>query len=64
MSTEPTDNVDQAEAPKPEPSVAALLMANLKVLLGVAAFAGFAFVIWKGLASLFPEVAWLQGPRG
>lgn len=64
MSTEPPDSVDQAEAPKPEPSVAALLMANLKVLLGVAAFAGLAFVVWKGLASLFPEVAWLQGPRG
>lgn len=44
--------------------MAALLVANLKVLAVVALLAGGAFLVWKGLAALFPEQAWLQGPAG
>lgn len=50
--------------PRQEPSVGALLAANLKVLAVVAVLAGGAFLLWKGLAALFPEQAWLQGPAG
>ena len=64
MSADPPNDEEEPVAAKPEPSVGTLLLANLKVLLGVAAFAVLAFLAWKGLASLFPEVAWLQGPRG
>ena len=64
MSVDRTSDEEKPVEAKPEPSVGALLLANLKVLLGVAAFAVLAFLAWKGLASLFPEVAWLQGPRG
>ena len=64
MSVDRTDDEENRVEAKPEPSVGALLLANLKVLLGVAAFAALAFLAWKGLASLFPEVGWLQGPRG
>ena len=64
MSVDRTGDEENPVEAKPEPSVGALLLANLKVLLGVAAFAVLAFLTWKGLASLFPEVGWLQGPRG
>ena len=56
--------VADSGAPGGGPSVGALLAANLKVLAVVALLAGGAFLVWKGLAALFPEQAWLQGPAG
>jgi hypothetical protein len=41
-----------------------LLLANVKVLLGVTLFMILAFFLWRGIAAMFPEIAWLQGPMG
>ena len=30
----------------------------------VAAVAALAWLVWRGIAALFPDLAWLQGPRG
>lgn len=50
--------------PLTPPGFGALLLANVKVLLGVTLFIALAFFIWRGVAALFPEIAWLQGPLG
>ena len=50
--------------PPKTPSFGALLLANVKVLLGVTLFMILAFFLWRGIAAMFPEIAWLQGPMG
>ena len=50
--------------PPKTPSFSALLLANAKVLLGVTLFMTLAFFLWRGIAGLFPDIAWLQGPLG
>lgn len=56
--------MSEPDPPRHEPSVVDLVTANLKVLAVVLVLAGGAFLLWKGLAALFPEQAWLQGPAG
>jgi hypothetical protein len=43
-------------------SFKALLRANLAVLTGVGVFVALAYLLWRGIAALFPEIGWLQGP--
>jgi hypothetical protein len=50
--------------PPNSPTFGALLLANVKVLLGVTLFMTLAFFLWRGIAALFPDIAWLQGPLG
>lgn len=57
----PLDSDAEAkETPPPVPSFGALLGANFKVLLGGAGMALLAFLVWKLLAWLFPEIGWLK----
>ncbi|MFT7678422.1 MAG: hypothetical protein ACI8QC_002412 [Planctomycetota bacterium] len=44
----------------PEPTLMELVLANFRVLAGVAFLAALAFGVWYGLALLFPELSWLQ----
>lgn len=44
----------------PEPTLAALMASNLKVLLGVALLITLAWGTWFLVSKLFPDVAWLQ----
>jgi len=46
--------------PPPEPSFGELLRANLRVVGWLLAVALAAFAVWRALAWLFPEVAWLR----
>lgn len=47
---------------RPEPGFAELLRGNLLVLGYVALGVAAAWLLWRGLVWLFPDVAWLQ-PR-
>ena len=49
----------QSEQVEP-PSLRELLIANLKVLGVVALVLLAAWLVWLGLAALFPETDWLQ----
>lgn len=49
---------------KEEPTFAALLGQNLRLMAVVLVIATLAWFTWRGLAALFPDIAWLQGPRG
>lgn len=51
---------DTEPEPLPEPSLAALMASNLKVLLGVALLIVLAWGTWFLVSKLFPDVAWLQ----
>ncbi len=44
------------------PGFKALLRANLVVLTAVGVFVALAYLIWRGVAAMFPETGWLQGP--
>jgi len=46
--------------PKPSPSFASLLMANLRVVGSALLLALVCYGIWRGTAALFPDVSWLQ----
>ena len=43
-----------------EPTLRALMLANLRVLAGVAVLAAAAWGLWFALSKLFPEQSWLQ----
>lgn len=43
-----------------EPTFAALLGQNLRLMALVLAIAAVAWLVWRGLAAMFPDLAWLQ----
>ena len=47
-----------------EPTFGALLGQNLRLMAIVLVMAALAWLTWRGLAALFPDVAWLQGSKG
>jgi len=53
-------DADQDAPRASEPSLRALLLANLRVVGFACALAVLAYGVWRGLAALFPELTWLQ----
>ena len=64
-----TDGDPQKQDPQsepdqqPEPTFGGLLRANLKLVGLVMLFAAVAFLIWRGLLLLFPDLEWLRIPK-
>ncbi len=53
----------QSDEEKREPTFAELFTANLRLLSRVALVALAAFLIWRALLWVFPDVAWLRMPE-
>ncbi len=63
-STPPSGTITpMAEERAQPPSFRRLLASNLKVVAATAVLALVAYGVWRGLAVLFPETAWLQPKR-
>ncbi|MFT5152240.1 MAG: hypothetical protein ACI841_002232 [Planctomycetota bacterium] len=51
---------DTAPRARVEPSWRELFASNLKVVGAALAFAAMAYMVWRGLRLLFPDINWLQ----